>query len=958
MSGSVPEGGQAFTPFAVRCPSCKARIAIKKPELVGRQVACPGCQTKFRIEPAATTAAPAQQQETPAKKVQALQNSVKKPLAKGASPAERPVVQRTPTATPVSGKRESAVTPSPVVSAAIPARTTGRGSGWKIPAMIFAGSAIGAAMVAAVFLMFLPGTKPTTVAIAQSVSPSAPAPVHATASVTPSGAPPESSIAAPTPPAPLPTATSSASTAPSEPHAPQGDAQSPTDQPDNAQPVPGQSGAPPPGYQPPNNVPPGDPPPGFPRGPMPRNANTYVGGPPGAMPPGMGGRRGMIRYPGAPPGYGGPRVAPQGALAPAAPPTNQPTAIPGQPPQSATNNPEAATLGTGANSKSSTREIVDRIGGGIVLLNIFDTSGRKVGLGSGFVIDAGGRIATNFHVVERAAKATAQFKDGTERDISGYWMADKEHDFAVLQMRDPPQPLTVLTLSADADPQQGDDVIAIGHPKGFTFTVTTGIVSAIRTPEDLPEETRDDIDAPDDALWIQTTAPISPGNSGGPLLDSKGEVIGVNTWVSLIAESTAFANHVRMLRDCLTRQSSAPTPLPVPGAKASLNSLVADVLHGFTDEYAKYLKQVRGADSVAERNRVANANPAVGFMQKLYALSDEHRRDQIGLEALMTACELANVDKKRSGTLLKAITTRLLEDYVEDEKLGDVALVMVKSPPSDVRDFLTKLSSQSPHRDVKGFATFTLAIHQASALEGPNKADEAKALKLLKRVVNQYGDVKAGDTTLGAVIGPILYTLEHLTVGKKAPEVKGKDFEGRNIKLSDFRGKVVVLDFFADTSEICRALYPHHKAILDHYKNDRFELLGINADTLDKGRNAVNLKNVTWPCIWDGPKGPIGTKWNIAAFPRNFVIDEKGIIRYRDLYGQDLVQAIEVLLTEMDPSRPPYKQPATVATTPKSASPLSSRRGLSSRSHGIPTSRLNRGFPRSIGPPSAQQPSQ
>ncbi|HVU87624.1 MAG TPA: trypsin-like peptidase domain-containing protein [Pirellulales bacterium] len=608
-------------------------------------------------------------------------------------------------------------------------------------------------------------------------------------------------------------------------------------------------------------------------------------------------------------------------------------------------------------SKSSTREIVDRIGGGIVLLNIFDASGRKVGLGSGFVIDAGGRIATNFHVIERAAKATAQFKDGTERDVTGYWMADKEHDFAILQMRDPPQALTVLTLSADADPQQGDDVIAIGHPKGFTFTVTTGIVSAIRTPEDLPEETRDAIDAPDDALWIQTTAPISPGNSGGPLLNSKGEVIGVNTWVSLVAENTAFANHVRMLRDCLTRQSAAAKPLPVPGAKASLNSLVADVLQGFTEEYTKYLKQVRGAGSIAARNRVADANPAVSYMQKLYALSDEHRHDAIGLEALATACELANVDKKRAGTVLKAVTIRLLEDHVEDEKLGDVALAMVKSEPSDVRDFLTKLSSQSPHRDVKGFATFTLAIHQANALDGPNKAEEAKALTLLKRVVNQYGDVKVGESTLGAVVGPVLYTIEHLTVGKKAPEVKGKDFEGHNIKLSDFRGKVLVLDFFADASEICRSLYPHHKAIMDRYKEDPFQLLGLNADTLEKGRNAVNLKNVTWPCIWDGPKGPIGTKWNIAAYPRNFVIDEKGIIRYRDLYGQDLVQAIEVLLTEMNPSRPPYKQPAAVATTPKSSSPLSMRRAPSIRSHGIPSSRLNRGFPRGIGP-SAQQPSQ
>ena len=160
---------------------------------------------------------------------------------------------------------------------------------------------------------------------------------------------------------------------------------------------------------------------------------------------------------------------------------------------------------------------------------------------------------------------------------------------------------------------------------------------------------------------------------------------------------------------------------------------------------------------------------------------------------------------------------------------------MLKSEPVDARDFLTRLSSQSPHRDVKGFATFTLAIHQAAALDGPNKAEEAKAVTLLKRVVNQYGDVKVAETTLGTVIGPILYDVEHLTIGKKSPDVKGKDFDGHNIKLSDFRGKVVVLDFFTDGSEICRSLYPHHKAVIEHYKNDPFQLLGVNADPLDKG---------------------------------------------------------------------------------------------------------------------------
>ena len=112
----------------------------------------------------------------------------------------------------------------------------------------------------------------------------------------------------------------------------------------------------------------------------------------------------------------------------------------------------------------------------------------------------------------------------------------------------------------------------------------------------------------------------------------------------------------------------------MPGAKASLNSLVGDILQSWSDENTKYLKQIRTATSVAERNRLAGSNPALAYMQKLYDLAEQHRRDKVALEALASACELATVDKKCAGSMLKTVSARLLEDHGEDEKLGDVAL--------------------------------------------------------------------------------------------------------------------------------------------------------------------------------------------------------------------------------------------------------------------------------------------
>jgi hypothetical protein len=99
------------------------------------------------------------------------------------------------------------------------------------------------------------------------------------------------------------------------------------------------------------------------------------------------------------------------------------------------------------------------------------------------------------------------------------------------------------------------------------------------------------------------------------------------------------------------------------------------------------------------------------------------------------------------------------------------------------------------------------------------------------------------------------------------------------------------------------------------------------------------LQKVIWPCVWDGPAGPISKRWNIPAVPRNFVLDAKGIVRYRDVYGEDLIRAIEGLLKEMNPSRAAYQPTPEVTEAPTSSRSRSSRSSINSRS--------NRPFPTS-----------
>lgn len=163
-------------------------------------------------------------------------------------------------------------------------------------------------------------------------------------------------------------------------------------------------------------------------------------------------------------------------------------------------------------------------------------------LGSGFVVHESGYIVTNNHVVERARKIKVQLNDGEKFDAEVI-SADPDLDLAVLKV-DAPHPLPALELGDSSDLLIGEPVITMGNPLGYSYSVSTGIVSAVhREIMPSPEKSLKDL--------IQTDAAINPGNSGGPLLNAYGQVIGINTAIRADAQNIGFAIQVNTLRDAI-----------------------------------------------------------------------------------------------------------------------------------------------------------------------------------------------------------------------------------------------------------------------------------------------------------------------------------------------------------------------------------------------------------------------
>jgi S1-C subfamily serine protease len=181
------------------------------------------------------------------------------------------------------------------------------------------------------------------------------------------------------------------------------------------------------------------------------------------------------------------------------------------------------------------RQIYDRAAKGVVFIrseivqrvqtpfDLFPQQQRGTASGSGFIIDHAGRILTNAHVIQGAVKVTVQLGDQKAVDATVVGK-DTSNDIALLKISPDGLNLHPLTLGTAKDMHVGDPTIAIGNPFGLDRTLTTGVVSALARQIQAPNGfTINNV--------IQTDAALNPGNSGGPLLDATGQVIGINSQI-------------------------------------------------------------------------------------------------------------------------------------------------------------------------------------------------------------------------------------------------------------------------------------------------------------------------------------------------------------------------------------------------------------------------------------------
>jgi hypothetical protein len=186
--------------------------------------------------------------------------------------------------------------------------------------------------------------------------------------------------------------------------------------------------------------------------------------------------------------------------------------------------------------------------GSIVSIVMSDKDGHPIAQGSGFLISKDGRIVTNYHVIKNGSSAVVKLPNGTFFAVDGVLASDKDRDVAIIKAHG--IDFRTLTLGDSDRLQVGEEVVAIGNPLSLESTVSNGIVSAIRTVED------------EGGKFVQITAPISPGSSGGPLFNMAGKVVGITTSHIKGGENLNFAIPINDVKPMLGATFSKVSALP------------------------------------------------------------------------------------------------------------------------------------------------------------------------------------------------------------------------------------------------------------------------------------------------------------------------------------------------------------------------------------------------------------
>lgn len=282
--------------------------------------------------------------------------------------------------------------------------------------------------------------------------------------------------------------------------------------------------------------------------------------------------------------------------------------------------------------------------------------------------------------------------------------------------------------------------------------------------------------------------------------------------------------------------------------------------------------------------------------QQAKELAATNPADEAGFEALQFSFALDQSNED--------VISMLAKNHAGREEITNVVRSISLSPQPFHKQLFSQVRESNNNREAKAWATFGLANLMASESKKADDDAGKAAIEAYQQVIDEYGSILVRqDMTLADLAKGAQFEFENLAIGRKAPDAVSKNLEGNEVRLSDHRGKVVILNFWATWCGPCRAMLPHERELYEKHADDPFVMISISAD--DDKQEVIDFQKdepMPWTNWYEGPGGDLMTQWNIRYFPTIYVIDSNGIIRYKDVRGEALDQAVATLLAEKNKS--------------------------------------------------------